>query len=45
VLAVADFAVYLVCASRYGSGKVDGTSSDDEEEGAAGQVTSPPAYA
>ena len=44
VLAVADFAVYLVCASRYGSGKVDGRSSDDEEEGAAGQV-SPPAYA
>ncbi|KAG0534608.1 hypothetical protein BDA96_04G293900 [Sorghum bicolor] len=45
VLAVADFAVYLVCASRYGSGKVDGRSSDDEEEGAAGQVTSLPAYA
>ncbi|KAK3158778.1 hypothetical protein QOZ80_2AG0141480 [Eleusine coracana subsp. coracana] len=47
VLSVADFAVYLVCASRYGSGKVDGsTGSDDEEEGAAGhhQVDSP-AYA
>ncbi|KAF8671997.1 hypothetical protein HU200_049817 [Digitaria exilis] len=31
VLAVADFAVYLVCASRYGSGKVAGRSSDEEE--------------
>ncbi|TVT99738.1 hypothetical protein EJB05_54877 [Eragrostis curvula] len=43
VLAVADFAVYLVYASRYGSGKaVDGRSDvDDEEEGAAGQVASP----
>ncbi|KAL6633747.1 hypothetical protein ACP70R_026418 [Stipagrostis hirtigluma subsp. patula] len=38
VLAVADFAVYLVCASRYGSGKVEGRSSDDEEEGTAGRV-------
>ncbi|KAJ1280450.1 hypothetical protein BS78_04G233600 [Paspalum vaginatum] len=43
VLAVADFAVYLVCASRYGSGKVDGRSSDDDEEGTAGQLAS--AYA
>ncbi|CAO2047917.1 unnamed protein product [Urochloa humidicola] len=39
ILAVADFAVYLVCATRYGSaGKVDAgrsrsSSSDDEEEG------------
>jgi len=43
VLAVADFAVYLVCASRYGSGKVDAgrSSDDDEEEGTAGQVASP----
>ncbi|KAG2660726.1 protein NRT1/ PTR FAMILY 7.2-like [Panicum virgatum] len=44
VLAVADFAVYLLCASRYGSGKVDAgrsSSDDDEEEGTAGQVASP----
>lgn len=44
VLAVADFAVYLLCASRYGSGKVDAgrsSSDDEEEEGTAGQVASP----
>jgi hypothetical protein len=34
ILSVADFAVYLVFASRYRrSGKVDVRSSDDEEEG------------
>jgi len=33
ILSVADFAVYLVFASRYRkSGKVDGRSSDDDEE-------------
>lgn len=37
MLAVADFAVYLVCASGYRSGKVDGRS-DEEEEGTAGRV-------
>ncbi|CAL5055264.1 unnamed protein product [Urochloa decumbens] len=45
ILAVADFAVYLVCATRYGTGKVStsggrslSSSSDDEEEGStAGQ--------
>ncbi|CAL5054942.1 unnamed protein product [Urochloa decumbens] len=45
ILAVADFAVYLVCASRYGTGKVSSGSggrslstSDDEEGGStAGQ--------
>jgi solute carrier family 15 (peptide/histidine transporter), member 3/4 len=42
MLAVADFAVYLSCASRYRSGKVDGRSDDEEEEEeAAGQVASP----
>jgi peptide/histidine transporter 3/4 len=38
VLAVADFAVYLVCASRYRSGTVDVDRSDGEEEdGVAGR--------
>uniref|UniRef100_A0A0E0CQ08 Major facilitator superfamily (MFS) profile domain-containing protein n=2 Tax=Oryza meridionalis TaxID=40149 RepID=A0A0E0CQ08_9ORYZ len=39
VLAVGDFAVYLVCASRYRSGTVDVDRSDGEEEdGVAGQM-------
>jgi solute carrier family 15 (peptide/histidine transporter), member 3/4 len=41
VLSVVDFAVYLVCASRYGNSKVEGRSDGDEEEGTAGQVASP----
>ena len=33
ILSIADFAVYLVFASRYRkSGKVDGRSSDDDED-------------
>ncbi|XP_062222373.1 protein NRT1/ PTR FAMILY 7.2-like [Phragmites australis] len=39
VLAIADFAVYLLCASRYRNGKVDGRSND-VEKGTAGQVAS-----
>ncbi|KAL5208621.1 hypothetical protein ABZP36_033056 [Zizania latifolia] len=42
-LAVADFAVYLVCASRYRSGTVDERTTDEEEEedGTAGEVVAP----
>ncbi|KAG8071928.1 hypothetical protein GUJ93_ZPchr0006g42335 [Zizania palustris] len=39
-LAVADFVVYLVCASRYKSGTVD-ERTDDEEDDTAGEVAAP----
>ncbi|KAL6911859.1 hypothetical protein ACP4OV_000664 [Aristida adscensionis] len=47
VLAVADFAVYLMFATRYGSSKVEGRSSgssSDDDDGAAVQGAASPGY-